>query len=292
MVQPNSPGELIPPPPDGFMEYLALLSQNGSHPVPQLLSQMPITPTPTPPTQTRLFTRAGRGTGGALTEKLKVSQQITAPALKRKSPVDPDVEAQLLLTPETAEASNPKQAKRARTSKVTKCPDLSGSLLTKLRPRVTVNASWHLQRRLGNQLLLQRRLGNQLLLQSHLGNLPLLLIHSRARYASQLSPSVLLTLLDRSRPLLPQPLYGPCHVSRNQASRPNHLNRWMCHWLPKMFSRSKSRTTRSTTAAKIPTPTLRFPPQQATVKRQRLLKTQPPRFVCCTAGRNTSDLHF
>ncbi|KAF9777993.1 hypothetical protein BJ322DRAFT_1214923 [Thelephora terrestris] len=114
MVQPNAPSEHVPPPPDGFLEYLALLSRNGSLPIPHSSPQTPIAATP--PTPARSFNRPGRGTGGALTEKLKVSQQITAPASKRKSPVDPDIEAQLSLTPETAGGSNANQAKRQKTS--------------------------------------------------------------------------------------------------------------------------------------------------------------------------------
>ncbi|KAF9789591.1 hypothetical protein BJ322DRAFT_1105454 [Thelephora terrestris] len=117
----------MPPPPEGFMEYLAMLSQSGAlpFPVPQHLSQpatsIPTTPpTPTPPaTEARLFNRAGRGTGGALSEKQKVSKQITAPASKRKSTLDSDAEIELSPSLEAAESANLKQKKRVKTGKAT-----------------------------------------------------------------------------------------------------------------------------------------------------------------------------
>jgi hypothetical protein len=116
----------MPPPPAGFLEYLALFSsQNGSlppPPVPQPVSQranvvpaLPETPTPAP-TAGREFNRPGRGTGGALTQKVKVSKQITASATKRKLFLDADVVGQLPASPEIVEAPNPKKVKRPKTA--------------------------------------------------------------------------------------------------------------------------------------------------------------------------------
>ena len=119
-----------PPLPEGLLEYLALLSQNGSlvptfqpplilTPQPPLVStpQPPLSPAIPAPTQGRLFSRANRGIGGVLADKEKVSKQITAPATKRKSLVDPQVEA----VSEVSETPNPRQKKRQRVTKVFKC---------------------------------------------------------------------------------------------------------------------------------------------------------------------------
>lgn len=122
MDQPDNP---IPPP--GFAECLAFLAQNRSFlsiptpqpPCPPAASVGTTPDTPTPTTEPRSFTRLGRGVGGALSDKKKVSKQITAPATKRKSQIDPDVEIQL--SPPTsgaAKSANPKPAKRAKVTKV------------------------------------------------------------------------------------------------------------------------------------------------------------------------------
>jgi len=138
MVQQNPTGHPVPahpPPPPGFMEYLSRLVQTGS--LPPLMAQTPTTPlapipeVPPSPTETRSFTRPGRGQGGALTQKLKVSKQITASATKRKSLVDPDVEIQSPSTSDPAEkSSSTKPAKRIKTVKVRGLPRVYYRFLT------------------------------------------------------------------------------------------------------------------------------------------------------------------
>lgn len=120
MAQQNDPTNPAPPP--GFMEYFALLVQNGTFPPPMAqtpaLSAIPSTPIPDAsplPTEGRLFTRSGRGQGGALTEKRRVSKQITASATKRKSLVDPDVETHPSTLDSTGKSIGAKSAKRAKT---------------------------------------------------------------------------------------------------------------------------------------------------------------------------------
>ena len=122
MVRLNPSGSAAPAPPEGFMEYLTLLSQNptlfSSLQPPSLSAlQPPSLPTPSivppPPPQGRSFSRPNRGTGGALVEKQKISKEITASATKRKSPLDPDIE----LISEVTESST-RQAKRPRPTKV------------------------------------------------------------------------------------------------------------------------------------------------------------------------------
>ena len=108
------------------MEYLALLSQNGSLLSALQNSPLPSASTPTlqsippppPPTQGRAFSRPKRGTGGELAEKQKVSKEIKASAIKRKSLVDPHIGIQAMPTPEVTEGNNPRQAKRAKVTKV------------------------------------------------------------------------------------------------------------------------------------------------------------------------------
>lgn len=77
-----------------------------------------------PPTGVRVFNRAGRGTGGALTQKEKVSKEITASSSlkKRKSAVDPDAEVQSSSTPEPGGGTGAKKLKRPKTL-VSKFPD-------------------------------------------------------------------------------------------------------------------------------------------------------------------------
>ena len=118
MVQPDAAGHPVPAnfiPPEGLMEYISLLVQNGTFPVPPA-SPSPVPPSIPPPAQGRAFTRAGCGTGGELVEKQKVSKQITAPANKRKTLVDPDIETQ----PAVAENTDIRQAKRPKTVKVSR----------------------------------------------------------------------------------------------------------------------------------------------------------------------------
>lgn len=111
-----------PPAPPGFMEYLAALVQNGSIPLPAppspapLVAPIPAVDTP-PPTEGRSFTRPGRGKGGALTSKKKVSKDIMAPATKRKALVDPEIEPQ---TPSNhpGKSADTKQRKRLKTANV------------------------------------------------------------------------------------------------------------------------------------------------------------------------------
>ena len=113
-----------PVPPAGFAEYLAFLVQNGSipsfpasQPPQQRAAPLLTTPdTPAPPTQHRFFTWANHGTGGALSDKQKVSKEITASATKHKSQIDPDAETQLSPTSGAAKSSSQKQTKRAKTT--------------------------------------------------------------------------------------------------------------------------------------------------------------------------------
>ncbi|KAF9783130.1 hypothetical protein BJ322DRAFT_1110024 [Thelephora terrestris] len=118
-----------PTPPEGFMEFLTVMLQNGAFqngtfppfpttqspsPSPSAASPTPLSPShPPPSTQPRVFDRAGRGTGGALANKQKVSKEITASASKRKA-LDSDAEAQLELTPEAGQSAGTKQAKRPK----------------------------------------------------------------------------------------------------------------------------------------------------------------------------------
>ena len=106
------------------MELFTLLSQNSS-----LLSalqppSLPTTPapalqsTPPPPTQGRDFSRTGRGTGGVLVEKQKVSKDITAPAIKRKSLVDPAIEGQGSSISEVTGGTDARPAKCTKATKV------------------------------------------------------------------------------------------------------------------------------------------------------------------------------
>lgn len=105
------------------MEYLALLAQNGSlPPIPAPPTSTPATSTSTPqsvppPTQGRSFSRPNRGTGGVLSEKQKVSKDITASATKRKSFVDPDAEVQAPSSSEVV-ATTSRQTKRPKVVKV------------------------------------------------------------------------------------------------------------------------------------------------------------------------------
>jgi hypothetical protein len=122
MVRPSPTGEPPPAPPAGFLEYLALLSQNN----PALLSTLQApsvsstsTLGPLTPSQPRSFSRPNCGTGGALVEKQKISKDIKAPATKRKTLVDAPVEDQALPAPENAEVPTVRQVKRPKTNKVT-----------------------------------------------------------------------------------------------------------------------------------------------------------------------------
>ena len=82
-----------------FRSNGSLPSIPTSQPPPQPSTSVDVAPdTPTPPVQSRSFTRLGRGTGGELSDKLKVSKQIMASATKRKSQLDPEAEIQLLPT--------------------------------------------------------------------------------------------------------------------------------------------------------------------------------------------------
>lgn len=118
-------GSPLPTMPEGFMEYFALLSQNST-----LLStlQTPPPSTTSPPTvplthapaQGHLFSRPNRGTGGVLIEKQKVSKEITAPATKHKSLVNPQ-EIQVSPVSEVTEDLNPRQAKRPKVTKACGC---------------------------------------------------------------------------------------------------------------------------------------------------------------------------
>ena len=51
-------------------------------------------------------------------EKQKVSKEIKASAIKHKSLVDPHIGIQAMPTPEVTEGNNPRQAKRAKVTKV------------------------------------------------------------------------------------------------------------------------------------------------------------------------------
>ena len=89
-------------------------SLSAHQPLPFPIESTPtLSSVPPPASQGRSFSRPNRGTGGVLTEKQKISKEITASATKRKSLLDPDVEATL----EIAEG-NPRQTKRSKATKV------------------------------------------------------------------------------------------------------------------------------------------------------------------------------
>ena len=115
MIRPTSGN---PTPPEGFAEYLALLSQNSSLLSTLQSSSTVSTPLPPTPTQGRSFSRPGRGTGGALVEKQKALKDVKSPATKRKSLVDPHAEVQVLPAPEVTEDLNTRQPKRPKFNKV------------------------------------------------------------------------------------------------------------------------------------------------------------------------------
>ena len=119
----SNPNTAFPTPPPEVAEWLAMYLQNGSL---HLAAQTPPPPTTAvpnvspPPMEGRSFTRPGRGQGGALTEKQRVSKQITASSTKRKSLVDPDLEIQ---SPSTLDpigkGLGKKPAKRVKMTTVT-----------------------------------------------------------------------------------------------------------------------------------------------------------------------------
>ena len=126
MVRQDASGSPAPAPPEGFMEYLQTLSQNGLL-LPLLQPQPPPTPDtstttsvslPSTSAQGRSFSRPNHGTGGVLLEKQKISKEITAPATKRKSLVDLHVEAEGSLMPVVPGTVNPRQTKRQKVTKV------------------------------------------------------------------------------------------------------------------------------------------------------------------------------
>jgi hypothetical protein len=151
MVQPNMtapPVPVNPAPPAGFLEYLSALVQSGAFPA--LVAQAPVPPAtsspipgdPPPPTEGHSFTRVGRGRGGALAEKEKVSKQITASATKRKTLVDPDVEAQPSPTPDpVSKRATTKSTKRRKTAAVRVPLDVLCQPLTKSQPGIPVSMS-------------------------------------------------------------------------------------------------------------------------------------------------------
>ena len=135
MVLPATSGDDLPSPPEGFAKYVALLSWAGSlfplflpttsTPQSALQPLHPTTPTPalqsTPqPSHTtgHSFSHPNRGMGGILTEKEKVSKDIRAPAMKRKSPVDLPPVVQVPPMSEVTEGPSRRQAKRPRVTKV------------------------------------------------------------------------------------------------------------------------------------------------------------------------------
>ena len=132
-----------PDPPPELMRYLTLLYQSGT--LPPLPVQTPPsptaspTPTPTPtPTEARSFSRPGRGKGGALAEKEKVSKQITAPATKRKSLVDPDTKIQPSTSGTVSRGTGAGSAKRRKGVKVMCSFKILRQRLTKLQSRAIV----------------------------------------------------------------------------------------------------------------------------------------------------------
>ena len=129
MAQPNTSGDTGTGPPEGFVEYLALLAQNPASfsQFSAFLTQssqspsLPSTPTPSssaPAPGGRTFNRSNRGVGGELAEKQRASRDITAPATKRKTLVDCDTKVEFSPTPGTTEVSSGGQAKRLKVSKV------------------------------------------------------------------------------------------------------------------------------------------------------------------------------
>ena len=137
MVLPNAPGDVAPTPPAGFMEYLALLSQNGSLLSALQTSSLLPTPMPPPSTQGHLFSHPNCGMGGALVEKQKALKDITASATKRKTLVDPDAE-----TPPPSEAAagiNGRQTKHLKSTKVCKLSRCPQTTTDRPKPRQTEN---------------------------------------------------------------------------------------------------------------------------------------------------------
>lgn len=136
MNQPTASGGPAPIPSEVFAEILTQLSQNSrllsmiqSMPPPAMPTSMPTLaptlaptlqsiPPPPPPTQGCSFSRTNRGMGGVLTEKERVSKEITAPATKCKSLVDPHTEVQVTPTSEVAEGSKTRQTKHQKLGKV------------------------------------------------------------------------------------------------------------------------------------------------------------------------------
>ena len=113
-----------------LLELLGLLSQNSTlltalqsnsipAPLPSIPAPLPPISTPPAPAEVegRSFSHVGRGMGGALAQKQKVSKQITASAMKRKSVVDPDTGANVPSIPDVVEETDTRQAKRSKTAK-------------------------------------------------------------------------------------------------------------------------------------------------------------------------------
>ena len=144
MPRRNSQNDLTPQPALPNEEIAGLITslvQNGSIPIALLQSLTtagtPPTPTPTktpPSTNARNFNRPGRGTGGVLDEKKKTSKDITAPASKRKTLVNSDVEPQ---SPSASGSgtSNGRATKRQKATKVSRLPHNSSATTDELELR-------------------------------------------------------------------------------------------------------------------------------------------------------------
>lgn len=104
-------------PPEGFAECLKFLAENGI----VVQNNNPLLTSPTPATsgapdslpKVRKFTRLGRGTGGELTQKEKVSKDITAPGSKKRKPlIDSTVNSPVS---ESGMGTGARQVKRLKT---------------------------------------------------------------------------------------------------------------------------------------------------------------------------------
>lgn len=137
MVRQKASNNVIPALPPGVSDatpalapglsdaLVALLSQHGLvvqspslSPPAASVPTPPSIPAPSPPPQVRNLSRANRGTGGVLAEKMRVSKEITASATKRKSLVEPDAEVQDSSTSEVVEGTSGRPTKRAKGTKV------------------------------------------------------------------------------------------------------------------------------------------------------------------------------
>jgi hypothetical protein len=126
-------------------EGLLPASASQPSPVPPATSPIPdpeatTSDDPPPPIQGRLFDRAGRGTGGELAEKQRISREITASATKRKALVDSDIEVQPSPKPADIGGKKVKQAKRLKSQAVSVPPRIPELRFMTLKSRMVIDA--------------------------------------------------------------------------------------------------------------------------------------------------------